>query len=161
MQASRIKHWALNAALAVALVLGMIGMGQAAIQPSSHASAASIESNGRALPILASAARTTTGTTSTYCDLGKFTKFAMQLVVTAASGTSPTLDLTWQHSIDGGTTWYTVATFTQATAATTALKAASEVEAATAVVLGDCMRGSYVIGGTTPSFTFSIDLWAE
>jgi hypothetical protein len=85
----------------------------------------------------------------------------MQLVVSAASGTTPTLDLTWQHSIDGGTTFFTVTTFTQATAATSALKQVSEVEGTTATVLGDCMRASYVIAGTTPSFTFSIALYAE
>lgn len=162
MQTSRIKHWALNLALAVALVLGMIGMGQAAIHPSSHASAAAPESSGRLLPLLASGARTTTGVTTTACGLAPFNKFAMQLLVTAHSGTTPTLDLTWQHSIDGGTTWFTVVAFTQVTTTDgNSLKVESEVESGTAEVYGDCMRGSYVIAGTTPSYTFQIDLFAE
>lgn len=151
---SRFKHIALAVALLAALVGGF------ALAPSAQHAGAQDE-GFRQVPLHVSAARTATGVGPTVCGLANFNKFAVQLVVTAASGTSPTLDLTWQHSIDGGTTWYTVVAFTQATTTTTALKVESEVEAATAEVWGDCMRASYVIGGTTPSFTFRVDLFAE
>lgn len=149
----------LSAFLALALLLSL-GFGAATFAPGKQASAQSGDA-ARELPILASAARTATGTSDAVCDLAPFTKYAMQLVVSAASGTTPTLDATWQHSIDGGTTWFTVVAFTQRTAAANELKVESEVEAGTAEVWGDCMRVSYVIGGTTPSFTFRMDLFAE
>jgi hypothetical protein len=139
--------------LAVALLFSAVGVSQA--QP------ANAQDGGfREVPVLASAARTATGTSAAICGLAQFDKFAMQLVVSAASGTSPTLDPTWQHSIDGGTTWHTVVAFTQKTTTGNELKVESEVLAGTAEVYGDCMRVSYAIGGTTPSFTFKMDLFA-
>lgn len=144
----------------IALTLAIL-FGGTALQPVNHSSAARDVSDGSRFAVLTSSARTATGTSSTVCQLGRYTKYAMALVVTAASGTTPTLDVTWQHSIDGGTNWFTVVAFTQATTTTTALKVESEVEAATAEVWGDCMRVSYTIGGTTPSFTFKIDLYAN
>lgn len=115
----------------------------------------------RNIELLASGARTATGTGSAVCGFGKYEKFVFQLDVTAASGTTPTLDVVVQHSIDGGTNWYTVATFTQKTAAGEELKTESEVESGTAEAYGDCFRVSYTIGGTTPSFTFSVRCYAQ
>jgi hypothetical protein len=111
--------------------------------------------------LVASAARTATGTGSAVCGFAKFEKFAVELVVSAASGTTPTLDVTVQHSIDGGANWYTLTTFTQKTAAGSELKTESEVEAATAEVYGDCFRAIWTIGGTTPSFTFYVKVTAQ
>lgn len=111
--------------------------------------------------LLASGARTATGVGSAVCGFGRYEKFAAELVVSAASGTTPTLDVTLQHSIDGGTTWFTLATFTQKTATGSELKTETEVEAATGEVYGDCFRVSYVIGGTTPSFTFYVKVTAQ
>lgn len=143
---------------AVALLLAL-AVGATAIQPQ-HADAAR-EDAGRSVTLAASAARTATGAGSTFCGFAPYTKFAAQLAVSAASGTTPTLDVTWQHSIDGGTTWFTVVAFTQRTAAANELKVEAEVEAATAEVYGDCMRIIWTIGGTTPSFTFSSTLVAQ
>lgn len=117
--------------------------------------------SGLSKTLVASAARTATGTGTQVCGFGRYEKFTMQLAVTAASGTTPTLDVTVQHSIDGGTTWFTLATFTQKTAAGSELKTESEVEAATAEVYGDCIRAIWTIGGTTPSFTFSVKISAQ
>ncbi|TFD74724.1 hypothetical protein [Cryobacterium fucosi] len=77
-----------------------------------------------------------------------------QLNVTAASGTVPTLDVTIQDSIDGGATWNTVGTFTQKTAAS------REVINVT-IPFSNTLRAAWTIAGTTPSFTFAIDWYAE
>lgn len=148
---------------AILLTLGVVltlVLGTFAFAPSHDASAQS-DVAVREIPILDSAARTVTGASNWACGLGEFSKFAMQIVVSAASGTTPTLTPTWEHSIDGGTTAYTVVAFTQKTTTGNELKVEAEVEAATAEVYGDCMRVSYVIGGTTPSFTFRMDLHAS
>lgn len=68
--------------------------------------------------------------------------------ITAVTGTGPTLDVTIQASPDGGTTWYDVHTFAQATAVST-LRAA-------APVAGDKVRIKQDVGGTAPSFTRTI-----
>lgn len=70
------------------------------------------------------------------------------------SGTSPTLDIIFQHSPDG-TTWATLVSFTQITATN-----AKEIKlrqaftaAANPLVVLPFVRASYTIGGTdTPSF---------
>lgn len=116
---------------------------------------------GKSETLAASAARTATGTGSAVCGFGRFEKFAAELVVSAASGTTPTLDVTIQHSIDGGTTWFTLMTFTQKTSTGSELKSEAEVEAATAEVYGDCIRAIWTIGGTTPSFTFYVKITAQ
>lgn len=68
------------------------------------------------------------------------------LHVTAASGTSPTLDAKIQHSTDD-ITYVDLITFAQATAAT------SERQAVSGTV-NRYLRASWAIAGTTPSFTF-------
>jgi hypothetical protein len=68
--------------------------------------------------------------------------------VSAASGTTPTLDVTLETSIDGGATWDTVAAFAQKTAAGS--------DGHVFGPLGDQCRWKWTIGGTTPSFTFAI-----
>lgn len=103
---------------------------------------------------------------------------AIYLDVTAASGTTPTLDVSLQFSTDGGTTWYTAARFAQVTAAVTrrltmrpflgSTEAAVE-EAVTSTGTNGVIKTNapflggdfdhrflYTIGGTNPSFTFAI-----
>lgn len=97
-----------------------------------------------------------------------------KLNVSAASGTTPTLDVVMQESLDGGTNWVDVARFAQITAATTNAHYANLV-GSTAVagavgdgtiaasttgvaLVSDTLRVKYTIGGTTPSFTFTLDL---
>lgn len=111
--------------------------------------------------LLASAARTTTGT-GTAVELPSLARrFAFQIVCSARSGTTPTLDATVQHSIDGGTTWFTLVTFTQLTNTGSELKAYADVEGTTAQFVGRLFRVSYTIGGTTPSFTFGVTAAAQ
>lgn len=103
--------------------------------------------------LLASAARTTTGTSSEVAGFESATSLVVQLNVTAASGTSPTLDVVLQDTVDG-TNWNTVATFTQATAVTRSVQRVT-------VPFTNRLRISYTIGGVTPSFTFSVIVYSE
>lgn len=114
------------------------------------------------------------------------TKFTLPLAdaytgfinVTASSGTSPTLDVIWQTSTDGGTTWINVPwRHTQITTTTTefvtfrlglgigevgaegavASTGGTLIKPAVVDVLN--MRLQYTIGGTSPSFTFTYDVY--
>lgn len=101
---------------------------------------------------VASAARTTTGIGSSF-NSESATALEATLSVTAASGTSPTLDVRLETSIDAGTTWSTVDSFGQKTAAATEGKVFGPI--------GDVCRWAWTIGGTSPSFTFSISAQAQ
>lgn len=73
------------------------------------------------------------------------------LDITAASGTSPTLDIIIQESVDG-TTWYDSGySFTQSTAT-------GKQRLSMPAVGGYFIRASCTIAGTSPSFTFSVDV---
>lgn len=73
-----------------------------------------------------------------------------QLHVTNASGTTPTLDVTIEHS-SNGSSWSTVGTFTQMTAAgSQVLTIAGTVNRYT--------RAKFTIAGTTPSFTCQVSI---
>lgn len=100
--------------------------------------------------LLASAARTTSGTSAEFDSTG-FKEVAIYLNVTAASGTTPTLDLKAQSLDPVSGVWMDIPSgaLTQKTAAGTELKVLS-------AGLGNRMRISYTIAGTTPSFTFSL-----
>jgi len=116
----------------------------------------------REIELAASAARTTSGTGDAFPGFGEADKLAAQLSVASRSGTNPTLDVVIQHSIDGGTTWFDLITFTQATAAGNELKAYADVQASSAQVIGDRLRAKWTIGGTgTPTFTFSVKVLSE
>jgi hypothetical protein len=96
---------------------------------------------------LASAARTASGNSGGISDsLGG--AYSASIVVSAVSGTSPTLDIILQESPDGGTTWTDVYHCERLTAAGTLI--VPNINA-----VGQ-RRWAWNIGGTTPSFTFSI-----
>jgi len=98
---------------------------------------------------VASAARTTSGNSGVLGGhYGDFTEIRAQLEVTAASGTTPTLDVTIEDTVDG-TNFNTVGSFTQATGTT------REVINIT-TTFADRLRASWTVGGTSPSFTFSV-----
>lgn len=103
--------------------------------------------------VLASSARTVTGNTGVLSGYGVSKTLRAQLEVTAASGTTPTLDVLIQDSLDG-TNWNTVGTFTQKTAASRQV-----VDVTTP--FADRIRVLYTIAGTTPSFTFSVVIASE
>jgi hypothetical protein len=96
---------------------------------------------------VASGARTASGTGAAF-ETVSADSIEGFLSVTAASGTTPTLDVRLETSLDAGTTWSTVAAFTQITAVGTRNKVFGP--------LGDSCRWAWTIGGTTPSFTFAV-----
>jgi hypothetical protein len=97
---------------------------------------------------VASAAITTTTTTATLTPTVGFT-FDMNVVVTAVSGTNPTMSIAVQESADGGTNWYTVYTFPLITTT-------GSFVSPLLVQTGTRVRYVQTITGTTPSFTRSI-----
>lgn len=104
---------------------------------------------GTTITALASGARTASADSGVIAGFGDWSKFRAHLAVTAASGTTPTLDVVIEDTLDG-TNWNTVATFTQKTAA------ATQAVDVTGVVFGDRLRVRWTVTGTTPSFTFAV-----
>lgn len=103
---------------------------------------------------VASAARTTTADGTAF-DTSDVDEITAALVVTAVTGTNPTLDVVLQTSADGGASYYTVTAFTQKTAITAA-------ESKVFTGLGSLSRWRWTIGGTaTPTFTFAISATFE
>lgn len=103
--------------------------------------------------LLASAARTASGNSP---DLTAYNgaKLAVYLDVTAASGTSPTLDVTVKAKDPASGKYFLIGTFAQMTGIASAaifIGGGADVEFATRTY-----RIEYVIAGTTPSFTFSV-----
>jgi hypothetical protein len=114
--------------------------------------AASISgSTGTAVTLQASTPRTATGTT-TAVDVGEATTARFRLLVTAASGTLPTLDVAIQQSHDN-TTFATIDTYQRVEAASTGQEFSKLIEFRNTARY---LRLSYTIGGTSPSFTFSV-----
>ena len=109
------------------------------------------------LALFASAARTATANGATLEIPAGMRKVTSYLDVTAASGTSPTLVVKLQDSINAGTTWVDVdgGAHAQLTAAGESYITVLIRRAANAV------RAVATIGGTTPSFTFSVDVVAS
>jgi hypothetical protein len=103
--------------------------------------------------LLASAARTTTASAAAVTGFAAARQLVLQLQVTAASGTAPTLDVVVQDTVDG-TNYATIATFAQ-----TAVVSKEVIRLATPFT--DSLRVVYTIGGVTPSFTFSVLTWAD
>lgn len=89
------------------------------------------------------------GTTNTSgYEVSRSKSGSFYISVTAVSGTNPTLDVIIQDSPDG-TLWYTLTTFTQATAATTEVKRVTQI--------GRYVRANMIVGGTaSPTVTFSL-----
>lgn len=97
---------------------------------------------------MASAARTANGNGTASVGFAGYPRLRVQLDVTAASGTTPTLDVVLEDTIDG-TNYNTIATFTQKVAA-----GRQVVDVTTP--FADTLRARWTIAGTTPSFTFSV-----
>lgn len=100
---------------------------------------------GISLADIATMTTTTTGTAQNNSAASTAGATA-QLHITAASGTTPTLDVTVQDSANGSTGWATIGTFTQAiTTGAQQIAIAGTVRQYTRVV--------FTIAGTNPSFT--------
>ena len=103
------------------------------------------------LTAVASAARTSSANGTTVTDYGPVTRIRAQLECTAASGTTPTLDVVIEDTIDG-TNFNTIGTFAELGAAG---REAIEIPGP----FSDKVRARWTITGTTPSFTFAVDEW--
>lgn len=98
----------------------------------------------------ASATKTATGNDAGFTQGGPCNSALLYVNVTAASGTTPTMTVKLQDSLDG-TNWFDVTG-----AATTSITAAgSQLVRVTNTAIGPFVRLVWTIGGTTPSFTFS------
>lgn len=97
--------------------------------------------------LAASAARTTSADGPSV-ELGDRGVLRLDLTVSAASGTLPSLQVDVQTSKDG-TTWRAIGGFTALAAAGT--------QRASFPGCDRFARASWTISGTTPSFTFSVD----
>lgn len=109
--------------------------------------------NKRVVSVFDSAARGTT--TSSVKSIGDADGFVGFLDVTANAGSSPTLDLKFQDSIDGSAPWFDLLSFTQVTGSTS-----SQVVAATRAPLPYVKAVGTVGGSSTPTFTYSLKLMA-
>jgi hypothetical protein len=97
-------------------------------------------------------ANTTPVASDPYCG-NNYTLHKAQVVLTGTmAGTNPTLAVKWQNSIDGGTTWTDVGTWTTINATVTPSSQSQTVadvyNNTTAVAYGDCWRATYTFGGT-------------
>ena len=81
-------------------------------------------------------------------------KLAVYLDVTAASGTSPTLDVTVKAKDPASGKYFTIGTFTQKTGVISDALFIGNGSGSTFAVR--TIRVEAVIGGTSPSFTFSV-----
>lgn len=115
--------------------------------PYSKSDGTYVYSEGLGAAVVASAARTTSGNGSSIETGDRIEVRGLVLDVTAASGTSPTLNVNVQTS-DDNTTWRTLASFGQKTGVSN--------EHISVGGLDRYLRFSWVIAGTTPSFTFTV-----
>ena len=99
------------------------------------------------LTLFVSAEKTSSSQTGAI-DVSDADEMSIFLNVSAASGTSETLDIVIQDSPDGEV-WHDKESFTQATGVTTEAKRITN--------FGNLIRVKYTIGGTdTPTFTFDV-----
>lgn len=100
--------------------------------------------------VLTSAARTATGQSAAQIVGRQPETIAVFLNVTAVSGTTPSMTVSLECSVDGGTTWFTVKSGTAITAVGKQVLVAQLSDGVTPVY-----RLNYALSGTTPSFTFT------
>lgn len=101
---------------------------------------------------LVSTAVTTSGTFGPYSTNASAGGGVMQanIIVTAASGTSPTLDFVMQESDDGGTNWYDIYHFER-------IVGTGQYRSPPLPTAGRNFRFVRTVGGTSPSFTLTIN----
>ena len=99
--------------------------------------------------LVASAARTASGDSGAMPGFGLIaTPLRLALVTTAVSGTTPSMTVVVEDTLDG-TNWNQLGTFT-------AVTAAGNQVLDVALPFADTLRIRWTITGTTPSFTFSV-----
>lgn len=93
---------------------------------------------------------------TTNLSVGSLSELALDFNISAASGTSPTLNLYMDRlGTDGN--WYTIWSSAQVTAVST-VSTSLGAGTTTNVSFSSTVRVRWAIGGTTPSFTFTISL---
>jgi hypothetical protein len=105
--------------------------------------------------VVALAARTVSGNSGALAgDYGMAKAIRVQVQSTAVSGTTPSLVVTVEDSVDDGVTWNVIDTFG-------AISTVTRIVRTTSATFGPKLRVSWAITGTTPSVTFSVDLYAK
>lgn len=99
------------------------------------------------LTLAGSAARTASGNGAA-ADVAARRTLSVLLDVTAAAGTSPTLNVTVETSHTGTSGWRSMGSFVQAIAVSSERKSFGGADRHVRVV--------WTLGGTSPSFTFSV-----
>jgi len=105
--------------------------------------------------VLGSTAYTASGNTPNL-PVAEFSELAVDVNVTAVSGTSPTLNL-YLDRLGGDGNWYNIWASAQITAVGT-VSTTVGAGCATNQAFGNWVRLRWVIGGTSPSFTFSASI---
>lgn len=99
---------------------------------------------------ITSAALTSTATSSTITPGSGCVSSEYNVIVTAVSGTNPTLDVVVQESDDSGTNWYDVYHFPRITAT-------GQYRSPLVLTTGNRVRYVRTVGGTSPSFTNAVN----
>lgn len=99
---------------------------------------------------ITSAAITTTSTSAAITPTAGALSHEFNVIVTAVSGTNPTLDVTVQESDDSGTNWYDVYQFPR-------IAATGQYRSPLITLTGNRVRYVRTVGGTSPSFTMSLN----
>jgi hypothetical protein len=97
-----------------------------------------------------SAALTSTATSGTITPAASSLSQEFNIIVTAVSGTNPTLDLVVQESDDSGTNWFDTYHFPRITAT-------GQYRSPLIPLTGNRVRYVRTVGGTTPSFTNAVN----
>ena len=105
-------------------------------------------SNGSLNDIVTGAITSTTTSSSLVNTMGN--GFQVTILVTAASGTNPTLDVRIEESFDNGTNWVTLYDFQRITAT-------GSYNSPMLRATGSHIRYVITVGGTSPSFTMSVN----
>lgn len=106
---------------------------------------------GDAVTLQASVTKTANFVSSAV-DLGSAVQVRLSLNVTVATGTTPSMTVTVEHSPDNST-WTSLGAFTAATAVSAQSKVLSGVHR--------YVRANAAVTGTTPSFTYSVSGTAQ
>lgn len=99
---------------------------------------------------ISSGAITTTATSTAVTPTSSALSQEFNIIVTAVSGTNPTLDFTIQESDDSGTNWFDTYQFPRITAT-------GQYRSPLIPLTGNRIRYVRTVGGTTPSFTNSVN----
>jgi hypothetical protein len=99
---------------------------------------------------IASAALTTNSTSATITPSNNSGSCEFNVIVTAVSGTNPTLDVVVQESDDTGTNWFDIYQFPRITAT-------GQYRSPLIPFTGNRYRYVRTVGGTTPSFTHAVN----